>query len=134
MKNWTQIASAALIASIPLGLIAANGQQATTLAVVKPKTAVSQTAEPKTYPYHMEIVAITYSYPTEWVFVIERSGFKSVDDLKKGISTLAAGSVLELKTGGRRFPNEPLSSEKDMADFRKFCESKNVKLVFIPGK
>lgn len=134
MKNWIQIASVVLIASIPLCLVAANGQQVATLAGAKPKATVTQAAEPKTYSYHMGIVAITYSYPTEWVFVIERSGFKSSTDLKKGISSLPAGSVLELKTGGRKFPNEPLSSEKDLADFRKFCESKNVKLVFIPGK
>ena len=132
MKSWIQIASAVLIASIPLCLIAANAQQATTSTGNAPKIVATQTA--KTYPYHMEIVVITYSYPTEWVFVIERSGFKSVDDLKKGISRLAAGSVVEMKRGGRRFPNEPLSSEKDMTAFKEFCESKNVKLVLVPGK
>jgi len=133
MKNWTQIASAALIASIPLGLMAANGQQATTSAGAKPKATVTQAAS-KTYPYHMKIVWITYAQPREWVIVIESSGFKSVDDLKKGVSTLPADSILEFEAGGRRSPGEPLlSSEKDLADFTKFCKSKNVKLV-LTGK
>ena len=98
------------------------------------KAATAQAAEPKTYPYHMEIVAVAYTQPTEWIFVIERAGYKSIDDLEKGISSLPAGSTLELKTGGRRSPNEPLTSENEMADFKKLCETKNVKLVLIPGR
>ena len=127
MKSWIRVTVAVLVATAPFCFVAANGQEATTL-----KAAAAQVVEPQTY--RMEIVWIAYAQPREWVIVIERSGFKSIDDLKKGVSTLPKGSILELKTGGRRSPNEPLSSEKDMTDFKKFCESKNVELVLIPGR
>lgn len=129
MKSWIRAASAALIIAAPICFSVANGQEATTNAQAEPKAVAAPVAEVHTY--RMQLVRVIYTKPQEWMFVVGQAGFKSMDDLKRFISTMRAGSILEWSVGDLRFGDEPLlSSEKDMAEFKKFCESKNVKLIF----
>jgi hypothetical protein len=84
--------------------------------------------------YRMELVYIFEANPTEYMFVIGNSGFKSVDSLKKFLSTLPAGSILEWAPGCIRMGGEPLlSSEQDMEEFKTFCLAHDVKFVLIPS-
>lgn len=135
MKSWIQAVSAVLIIAAPICFSAANGQEATAKAELEPKSADAQVPKPRRH--QMLLVRVAYTNPQEWMFVIGQRRFKSIDDLKRFIGTMPAGSTLEWNPGGKRIRGELLpllSSEKDMADFKKFCESKNVKFILIPGR
>ena len=84
--------------------------------------------------YRMELVYIFEDQVTEFIFVIGNAGFKSVDSLKKFLSTLPPGSKLEWAPGCIRMGHEPLlSSEQEMAEFRAFCAERNIKFVLVPS-
>ena len=84
--------------------------------------------------YRMELVYIFDPEPTEFIFVIGNSGFRSVDSLKKFLSSLPPGSTLEWAPGCMRRGNEPLlSSEREMEDFKTFCAERDINFVLVPS-
>ena len=84
--------------------------------------------------YRMDLVYVIDGDTTEYIFVIGSVGFKSVDSLKKFLSTLPPGSMLEWAPGCRRSGNEPLlSSPQDMEEFKAFCVEKIIKFALIPS-
>ena len=86
--------------------------------------------------HRMELIYIfdEASSKTEYIFVVGQSGFKTVNALKKFIGHLPAGSILEWAPGCKSLGGEPLlSSEKDMEEFKAFCEEKKIKFVLIPS-
>jgi hypothetical protein len=84
--------------------------------------------------YRMELIYIFEDKSTEFLFAIGSVGFKSVASLKKFVSQMPPGSVLEWAPGCLRVGNEPLlSSEKELADFKAFCDEKKIKFVLIPS-
>jgi hypothetical protein len=88
--------------------------------------------EPK---YRMELAYIFDTESPEYVFVIGGViGCKSVASLKKYLSLLPPGSILEWAPGCVRRGNEPLlSSEQEMEDFKAFCAEKNINFILIPS-
>ena len=61
-------------------------------------------------------------------------GLKSVTSVKKYLSILPPGSILEWAPGCRRRGKEPLlSSEQDMEDFKAFCAEKNIDFILVPS-
>jgi hypothetical protein len=99
------------------------------------RTNAQENGQPQTLPkYRMELVYIFEASPTEFIFVVGNAGFKSVDSLKKFLSTLPSGSILEWAPGCRRMGGEPLlSSEQEMQEFEVFCLERNIKFVLIPS-
>jgi hypothetical protein len=84
--------------------------------------------------YRMELVYIFEDEATEFIFVIGNVGFKSIDSLKKFLSSLPPGSNLEWAPGCKRMGNEPLlSSEQEMEEFKAFCTERNIKFVLVPS-
>lgn len=84
--------------------------------------------------YRMELVIIFEDQVTEFIFVIGNAGFKSVDSLKKFLSSLPPGSNLEWAPGCIRMGNEPLlSSEQEMEEFKAFCAERSINFVLIPS-
>jgi hypothetical protein len=91
--------------------------------------------EPSPPPtYRMEVAKVFDQEQTEFVFVIGKVAFKSVDSLKKFLSIVPPGSTLEWAPGCVRWGDEPLlSSDADMQDFKTFCAEKNIKFVLVPS-
>ena len=84
--------------------------------------------------YELELVYIFEANPTEFIFRIDNFGFKSVASLKKFLSGLTPGSILEWSPGCIRYGREPLlSSAQDMQDFRAFCAANKIKLIVVPA-
>ena len=86
--------------------------------------------------YRLELVRIVEGYPTEYVFVLGRVGFKSVDSLKKFLGTLPAGSIVEWAPGCIRSGDEPLISigqEWELAEFKAFLETKKIEFILVPS-
>jgi len=82
----------------------------------------------------MELVYIVDTSPHEYVFVISGSiGFKSVDSLKEYLGGLPPGSTLEWAPGCVEMGNRPLSSEREIEDFKAFCAEKNINFIVIPS-
>lgn len=89
---------------------------------------------PPASKYRMELVYIVEDETLEFIFVIGKAGFKSVDSLKKFLSNLTPGSTLEWDPGCRRMGNEPLlSSEEEMEEFKAFCAERNINFVLVPS-
>ena len=92
----------------------------------------AESIENEPLKYRMEQVYIFEDEkPTEYIFVLNGSiGFKTVNALKKFIEKLPSGTIIEWKPSCEIFGDEPLrSSEKEMADFKAFCESKKIKFI-----
>lgn len=91
-------------------------------------------APPPPPKLRMELVYIFEADLTEFIFVIGNTGFKTVDSLKKFVSTLPPGSTLEWAPGCIRFGKEPLiSSEQEIESFKDFCAKSGVKFILIPS-
>ena len=115
MNNLTRIFASALILMSTL-----------------PPAWAAQEAQP--LKLRMELVYIFEAEPTEFIFVIGNSGFRSVASLKKFIGGLPRGSTIEWAPGCIRFGDEPLlSSEYEMNGFKKFCEQRGIRFVLIPS-
>jgi hypothetical protein len=99
------------------------------------RTNAQENGQPQSPPkYRMELLYIFEADPTEFIFVIGSAGFKSVDSLKKFLSTLPSGSILEWAPGCTRMGGEPLlSSEQEIEEFKVFCAERNIKFVLIPS-
>jgi hypothetical protein len=90
-----------------------------------------QTSPPK---YRLELIQIFDADSAEYIFVVGKTGFKSVASLKKFLSDLPPGSILEWAPGCIRFGGEPLlSSEQDMEDFKAFCAAKKISFILVPS-
>jgi hypothetical protein len=99
-------------------------------------TPVLHAQQPDNQPlkYRLELIYIFESQDTEFIFVIGNSGFKSVASLKRFVAGLPPGSTVEWAPGCVRLGSEPLlSSEKEMANFRRFCEGKGIKFILVPS-
>jgi hypothetical protein len=84
--------------------------------------------------YKMELVYIFEAEPTEYLFLVGNVGFKSVASLKKFLSDLPPGSILEWSPGCLRYGGEPLlSSAEDMEDFKAFCVENKITLILVPA-
>ena len=84
--------------------------------------------------YRMELVYVFEADSPEFIFVVGSVGFKSVASLKKFLSTLPPGTVLEWAPGCKRIGGEPLlSSEQEMGEFKAFCAEKNIDFVLVPS-
>lgn len=93
-------------------------------------------AAPSPQKYRLELVRIVETYPTEYVFVLGSVGFRSVDSLKNFLGTLPAGSIVEWAPGCKRSGDEPLISigqERELAEFRTFCETKKIDFILVPS-
>lgn len=97
----------------------------------------SQSLEKETpIKYRIELIYIsdTDKAQPEYIFVIGNSGFKSVNSLKKFIETLPPETTLEWAPDCERFGDEPLlNSEKEMSDFKAFCEKRKIKFILRPS-
>ena len=94
--------------------------------------ALAARAEPLVY--ELRLVYIFEAVPTEYVFVIGNSGFKTVESLEKFVATLPAGTTIRWAPGCERFGDEPLlSSDKDMARFVAFCRAHQINFVLVPS-
>ena len=94
--------------------------------------ALAASAEPLVY--EMRLVYIFETVPTEHIFVIGDSGFKTVASLEKFVATLPGGTTLRWSPGCERFGDEPLlSSERDMARFVAFCRAHRVNFILVPS-
>jgi hypothetical protein len=84
--------------------------------------------------YRLELIYISDVASQEYIFVVGTLGFKSVDSLKKFLSNLPPGSILEWAPGCHRWGGEPLlSSEQDMEDFKAFCVEKKIEFILAPS-
>jgi hypothetical protein len=84
--------------------------------------------------YRMELVYVFEGEDTEFIFVIGSVGLKSVDSLKKFLSSLPPGSNLEWAPGCKRMGNEPLlSSEQEMEEFKEFCAERSINFILVPS-
>ena len=84
--------------------------------------------------YRLELVYIFEANPTEYIFVVGNAGFKTVASLKKFLSDLPPGSILEWAPGCLRWGGEPLlSSAQDMEDFKAFCAAKKISFILVPS-
>jgi hypothetical protein len=111
-----------------------TGFLAVALVVFGMHAPVLMAQEPDSQPakYRLELTYILES--SEFIFVVGNARFKSISSLKKFIAGLPPGSTLEWAPGCERFGNEPLlSSEADMADFRRFCERSRIKFTLVPS-
>lgn len=82
--------------------------------------------------YQMELVRIFGSDSPEFIFVVGKIGFKSVDSLKEFVGSLPAGSTIEWAPGCVRMGGEPLlSSDPEMEDFKAFCAAKNINFILV---
>ncbi len=96
----------------------------------------AQNSENEPPKYRMEQVYIFEdAKPIEYIFVLNGSvGFKSVKALKQFIEKLPPETIIEWRPSCEILGDEPLrSSEKEMADFKAFCESKKVKFILVPA-
>ena len=109
-----------LIVILPLGIFCAHAQ--------KKRTA------PPPPKYRLELVYISDVASREYIFKVGKTGFKSVDALKKFVSSLPPGSILEWNPGCIRWGGEPLlSSAQDMEDFKAFCVAKEINFILVPS-
>jgi hypothetical protein len=96
---------------------------------------IGQSAPAPELKYRMELAYIYDTDSPEYVFVINGViGCKSVASLKKYLSLLPPGSILQWAPGCRRRGDEPLlSSEQEMEDFKAFCAEKNINFILVPS-
>jgi hypothetical protein len=85
-------------------------------------------ARPQPLVCDMRLVYVFETTPTEYVFVIGDSGFKTVRALEKYLATLPAGTTVRWRQGCERFGGEPLSSERELETFRQFCKAHRLSL------
>lgn len=84
--------------------------------------------------YKLELVYVFEANSTEYIFLVGNVGFKSVASLKKFLSDLPPGSILEWSPGCLRYGGEPLlSSAEDMEDFKAFCAAKKINFILVPA-
>ena len=84
--------------------------------------------------YRLELVNISDAASREYMFVVGKTRFKSVASLKKFVSGLPPGSILEWDPGCIRWGGEPLlSSAQDMEDFKAFCVAKKINFILLPS-
>jgi len=57
-----------------------------------------------------------------------RQRFKTVRALEKFLATLPAGTTVRWRQGCERFDGQPLSSERELEDFRRFCKAHRLSL------
>ena len=89
---------------------------------------------PPSPKYSLELIYIFDADSTEYIFVVGNVGFRSVTALKRFLSNLPPGSVLEWAPGCRQTGSEPLlSSEQDMEDFKSFCAANKITFVLVPS-
>jgi len=93
------------------------------------------TEQPQSPPkYKLELVYLFDVDSTEYIFVIGKVGFRSVESLEKFLSDLPAGATLEWAPGCVRTGGEPLlSSEQEMEDFKAFCVERNINFILVPS-
>jgi hypothetical protein len=77
--------------------------------------------------------AATLGKNTEFVFVMGGAAYRSVQELKKGVSGLPRGSEISWAPSCDIIGGEPLHSESETEDFRAHCAAHEVKLVIIPS-
>ena len=84
--------------------------------------------------YELQLVYIFETNPTEYLFVIGQSGFKTIASLERFVATLPAGTTLRWSPGCVVLGGEPLlSSRADMAQFREFCAAHHIDFVLVPS-
>ncbi len=97
--------------------------------------AYAQNSEiPQPSQYRMQLVCIADTNPRESILVIGNLGFKSLASLKQFAGSLPSGSILEWSSSCRLRCDAPfLSSSQEIEGFRKFCDEKGIKFVFVPS-
>ncbi len=107
------------------------------LALVYAQAASAQEAPRDEQPrYRMELARVqdSGSDKPEYVFVIGKAVFKTVEALKDFITRLPAGAVLEWSPGCLRWGGEPLlSSAEELEDFKRFCAAHGVEFILHPS-
>lgn len=78
--------------------------------------------------YVINLIWISGTQPPEYIFVTNGSvGFKTIDSLKKFVTGLPKGSILQWNPGCKRLGDEPLlSSRGEMEDFENFCKEQGI--------
>ena len=104
----------------------------TTIAIIPGPRSSSASTQPATY--ELQLVYLFETVPTEYIFVIGQSGFRTVASLEKFLATLPAGTRLRWSPGCEVLGGEPLlSSEQDMPRFRAFCAEHHIDFVLVPS-
>lgn len=84
--------------------------------------------------YELNLIYIFEGKDPEYVFTVGNSGFKSVESLRNFLGSVPKGSEVRWAPGCERFGKEPLlSSDKEMASFRKFLEDRGIKFTLVPA-
>ena len=118
MRVWKQILC--LIVMLALGVLYAHAQK--------------HAKTPPPPKYRLELMYVSDVSSHEFIFVVDKIGFKSVASLKRFLSALPPGSILEWDPGCIRYGGEPLlSSRQDMEDFKAFCVAKKIRFVLLPS-
>ena len=109
-----------LIVMLPLGVHYAHAQK--------------RAKSPLPPKYRLELMYVSDMASHEYIFVVGKIRFKSVASLKRFLSGLPPGSIIEWDPGCLRRGGEPLlSSREDMEDFKAFCAAQKIKLVLLPS-
>jgi hypothetical protein len=91
-------------------------------------------ASSQRFRYRFELVYVAESRPSEWLFVISGTGYRTLEALKRGIAKLPKPAALEFYRRGRRSPDEPLSSEAEVAALINYAKSQDVEFIQVPSK
>jgi len=84
--------------------------------------------------YKLKIVYIFEIPKTEAILVVGNSGFRTVEALENWLTGLPAGTTLELDMSCESLGVEPLvRSEKEMNDFKRFCDEHKINLIIHPA-
>ena len=96
----------------------------------------AQEKERERVRYRMELVwmADGDKDEREYVFVVGKVGFKTLESFKNFIARLPAGAILEWSPGCIRMGGEPLlSSAEELEDFKRFCTEHGIEFILHPS-
>ena len=101
---------------------------------VEPEASPGPVAAPLPYVYHLKVAYVAETSPAEWVYVVEGVCFKSSDSLRRAIPKLLKPAVIEIRTGGRESPGQPLTTDGEIHKLAAYCKRHGVEFRQIPGK
>lgn len=95
-------------------------------------------AKPANPPARFELQQIQYgitsgSIPDDFVFTLGSFAYRSLTELKIGISRLPKGSTVVWAPSCMVFGGEPLNNADNLAALRAYCEAVGISLVIRPS-
>ena len=101
---------------------------------VEPEPSRAPVAAPLPYVYQLRVAYVAETSPAEWVYVVEGVCFKSSESLRRAIPKLLKPAVIEIRTGGRESPGQPLTTDAEIDELAAYCKSHGIEFRQIPGK